>query len=132
MFYLQVTLDCKHDMAKNYLKDFEPFLAEDTSFPKMQVIQLIIIVLKIKFLYLNLNVFSMNWHCQISYRRSVVSSGHSGIHHQIKTWPLWKSPKLALRHQQSINQYELTFFLNLKLTAHISDALKWFFTLVSN
>ncbi|XP_076101557.1 transmembrane 6 superfamily member 1-like isoform X2 [Mytilus galloprovincialis] len=37
-FRAAVTLDCKHDMAKNYLKDFEPFLAEDTSFPKMQML----------------------------------------------------------------------------------------------
>ncbi|XP_052100340.1 transmembrane 6 superfamily member 1-like isoform X1 [Mytilus californianus] len=37
-FRAAVTLGCKAEMAENYLKDFEPFLAEDTSFPKMQML----------------------------------------------------------------------------------------------
>lgn len=34
---LKVALDCKAGMTKNYLKNFEPFIGDDTAFPKMQV-----------------------------------------------------------------------------------------------
>ena len=33
-----VALDCKADITKNYLKDIEPYLADDTAFPKMQML----------------------------------------------------------------------------------------------
>lgn len=37
-FRALVALDCKADITKTYLKDIEPFLADDTAFPKMQLL----------------------------------------------------------------------------------------------